>query len=56
MGAKLDSTYIPDDMRKDFGVADAGWYVMDEKRRLIDGPYSTRKECENAIRENENLS
>lgn len=55
MGTKLDSTYVPEDMVKTFRVTEPGWYVMDDKRRLVDGPFSTRKECDAAIRDVEDL-
>jgi hypothetical protein len=53
MGNKRVSTYVPDGKLEQFGVGEAGWYVADENRRLVDGPYSTRTECEKAIAEAE---
>ncbi len=53
MSGKLEPVYVPADDVDAYGVADEGWYVIDDDLQVIQGPFADRKECERALRETE---
>ena len=51
MNAKLEPVYVPADDVDIFSVDEEGWYVMDEDRQVVDGPFASRSDCLKAIEE-----
>lgn len=49
MNDRYEPFYIPADDVDMYGVADEGWYAIDEDYQVVDGPFTDRKECLHAI-------
>ncbi len=51
MSGKLEPVYVPAEDIDIFAVADEGWYVIDDDRVIIDGPFASEKDCLKLIAE-----
>lgn len=51
MSGKLEPVYVPADDVDIFAVSDEGWYVIDDDRVIIDGPFENEKACLKVIAE-----
>lgn len=49
MSDTFEPVYVPADDVDLYGVADEGWYVLDEDFRIVCGPFDTRSDCMKAI-------
>ena len=51
MSGKLEPIYVPADDVDIFGVTYEGWYAIDDDNEVFEGPFASRQDCQDAIKE-----
>lgn len=47
----LSAVHVSDQDVGDYNVTEAGWYAVDDRERIVLGPFTSLAECERAIRD-----